>query len=311
MSWFSANKKHITAYSSLCLIILILATLLTQRNRDNERLFESLVGQTQKYEQLSEHAAKLEITYKTQEALKAELELAWKAEKEALQGRVKILSNATFLIKERARESASHDLSFHQQGKTSFVANEIRFEDGPPIGYVLIDSNGKVTSKIYNHAIDVSTAVTKDEGSGRYQIASKADFILKSVSFGKNTWLNQRYPLKITGGKASIDPTEPSIVSKSLHWWAPTLNGGLQQGYESKVFVGVSSSGFGYSARDLDWKFLQVALTHSSNSQVGFSVTPALYRPFPNTLKNSYVGVGVDFDKSRQYSPFLSLSVGF
>lgn len=304
-------KRFLVEYRAVFVIIGLIICILLQKSQ-KDRLFEELIGQKEQYVQLSEHAAKLEIQYKSQEDLKAELEKSWKAEKEALQGRVKILSNATYLIREAARQTGSSDLSY-SNGPVKYVMNEIKFNDGPPIGYVLIFDDGRVTSKIYNHVIDVKTAVSRNESTGRYSVVSKADYILKSPHLsmtGKN-WMNEPHPLKIVGGVAYIDPTEPNQVYKKFHLWSPVLNGGFSAGVDFKSTLGVSLMGYGFSRRDLDWKFIELGANYSKDAGIGFHLTPVLYRPLPNLFQNTYLGLGTLVDKSLTYNPFLSLSIGF
>lgn len=312
--WLKTNRGTIVKYAALIVVVLLAGLYVRDLLQKKERLHGELIGQKEAYQQLSEHAAKLEIQYKSQEELKAELEKNWSKEKDALQGRIKILSNATFLIREAARRNGTSDLTF-DNGSMKYVLNEIRFNDGPPIGYVLIFDDGRVTSKIYNHIIDVKTAVSRDESSGRYSIVSKADYVLKSPSLsslndGVN-WFNVPYPLKITGGTAIVDPTEPNQATKRFHLWAPVLNGGFNLGTDLKPSLGVSLMGYGYSVRDLDWKFLQLGADYSKENGEGLNFTPVLYRPFPSVLRNTYIGAGIGIDKRPIYNPFLSLSIGF
>jgi hypothetical protein len=309
--WAKANYPKLILYAVASIAILYALAYIDNLLGDKVRLHAELIGQKEAYQQLSEHAAKLEIQYKDQKDLQAELEKNWKAEKDALQGRVKILSNATFLIREQARRENRSDLVY-EGAQVKYLFNEIRFKDGPPVGYVLIFDDGRVTSKLYNHQISVHTAVSRDESTGYYDIVSKADYILKSphLSLNGKNWMNEPYPLKIVGGTALIDPTEPIQLDKRFHLWSPTLNGGLNVGSDLKAAVGVSLMGYGYSKRDLDWKFLQFGVDYSKQNEYGIHLIPAMYRPFPNYLKNTYFGLGVGLD-DRGYQPFLSLSVGF
>ena len=177
------NKLKIAFWSIVILVTLYFGSQAVSYIKDivgtNERLHIELVGQKEKYQQLSEFTAKLEIKYVGQEKLRKELERNFSAEKGALKGRIKILSNATFLIREKARKSGKSDLVY-QGNRLKYIVNEIRYKDGPPVGYVLIFDNGKVVSKLYNHRFDVKTAVSRDEDSGRYSVVSKADYILMS-----------------------------------------------------------------------------------------------------------------------------------
>ncbi len=271
----------------------------------NKRLHTELVGQREKYEQLSEHAAKLEVQYVDEKKLREKLEKDFASEKDALQGRIKLLSNATFLIRERARQSGTSDLTY-QGDRLKYVVNEVRFNDGPPVGYVLIFDDGRVVSKIYNHAIDVKTAVARDESTGRYDVVSKADFILKSPSInlnGEKVWFNKPYPLKITGGTAVVDPTERNLLAPRIQWWAPHLNGGVSfvagaSGAEIRPSVDFSLAGYGPTKNDLDWKFVHLGLdVTSSLDDAGFHVAPFSYRFWPNFLTNTYLGPAVGWTR--------------
>lgn len=273
---------------------------------ENARLHTELIGQQEKYKQLSEYAAKLEIKYADQKQLEDELNKKFAAERDQLEGRIKILSNATFLIREKARDSGQSDLVY-QGGTIKYIVNEIRFNDGPPVGYVLIFDDGRVVSKIYNHQIQLNTAIARDEDSGRYSIVSKADFILKSPSInanGEKVWYNIPFPLKIVGGSAIVDPTEKNQLFPRFQWWAPHLNGGFSGGAGGsgaflRPTVDLSLSGFGITKNDLDWKFLHIGFDVDTGLQdPGFHITPFSYRFWPSVLSNTFVGPAIGWSKS-------------
>lgn len=280
---------------------------------ENERLHEELIGQTTKYQQLSEFSAKLEIQYKNQQDIMKKLEKDWASEKDNLQGRIKVLSNATFLIREKAQTSNTSDLVY-VGNKMKYVVNEIRYNEGPPVGYVLIFDDGRVISKLYNHTIDVKTAVSREESTGKYVIISKADYILKSPSLNVNNqnWYNKPYPLKIIGGSASVDPSEPIVsAKKKLYFWTFNLNGNVHF-YTNGVAPALSTAlmGYGYSMRDLDWKFLDLGLGYvNSTKGITLDLTPVLYRPIPKILRNTYVGPGISLD-SYGLKYFLGINIG-
>lgn len=295
----------------LLIILILVALYAIDLYRSKDRLHEDLIGKTQEFEKLSEYAALLERKYIPQEELQKKLEEEFKAEKEALEGRIKILSNATFLIREKARVEKNSDISY-QGSKMKYVVNELRFENGPAVGYVLIFDDGRVVSKIYNHEIDVKTAVARDEASGKYSIVSKANYILKSPSMNKSgEWFNKPYPLKIVGGTAFIDPTEPIKRDKQFFLFSPNVNANLN--FSAKGVapgLGVSIMGYGESKRDLDWKFLQFGAQLDKNQDLGLTFNPVLYRPFGDFLSNTYIGPGISFDKNGS-NLFLGLQIGF
>lgn len=273
---------------------------------ENKRLHTELVGQQEKYKQISDYAAKLEIQYADEAKMKEELEKRFSKEKDELNGRIKILSNATFLIREKARTNGSSDVVY-QGEKTKYVINEIRFNDGPAVGYVLIFDDGKVVSKLYNHTIEVNTAVARDEDSGRYSIISKADYVLKSPSInvnGEKVWTNKPYPLKIIGGTAIVDPTEKNQLASGFKLWAPHINGGMSFGAGSsgafiRPSVDMSFAGYGVTKNDLDWKFIHLGLDVDTEfKDPGMHLIPFSYRFWPSVLTNTYVGPGLGFSKS-------------
>lgn len=318
------NKVKIVIYSVAFIAALYFGdravSYIRGLSSENTRLHTELVGQTEKYKQLSEHAAKLEIQYVDQETLKKQLNEKFAAEKDALEGRLKILSNATFLIREQARKTGKSDVVY-QGDKLKYVLNEVRFDkEGPPVGYVLIFDDGRVVSKLYNHEIQVNTAVSRDEGTGRYSIVSKADYVLKSPSIntnGEKVWTNKPFPLDITDGKAYVDPTEPNQLVPHWQLWAPHLNGGISatagaNGADFRPALDVSFSGYGVTKNDLDWKFIHLGVDTDSSkfNDPGVHLMPFSYRFWPSVLTNTYIGPGVGWSKSGLNGQ-LNLNVSF
>lgn len=279
---------------------------------ENKRLHEDLVSKTEAYEQLSDKAAKLENQYVEQKQLKEKLEKEFQEEKSALNGRIKMLSNATFLIREKARKTGKSDFTY--QGKMfKYILNELRFNDGPPLGYVLIFDDGRVVSKIYKHEINVKTAVSRDEDSGKYSVVSKADFILKSPSLnvnGEKVWLNKPYALSISGGTAVIDPTEHNQLRRRFHLWAPHLNAKVDfASTEPSPGLGLSVAGYGKTKNDLDFRFLQIGFHYDNEAGIRSTLTPVLWRPFNSLLSNTYLGPGIAID-SVGLRYFLGVQIG-
>ena len=314
------NKLKLTASAVGVLALLYFSTQAYSYIRglmgENVRLHTELVGKTEEYKQLSENAAKLEIKYSDAKALEDRLNKDFSKEKGALEGRIKILSNATFMIREKARVMGKSDFSY--QGETlKYIVNEIRFNEGPPVGYVLIFDDGRVVSKIYNHAIDVKTAVARDEASGRYSIVSKADYILKSPSINMNgeaVWTNKPFPLKIVGGSATVDPTEQNPLMKHFMFFAPHINGGISAGVSVmgaffRPTMDVSIAGYGTQRNDLDWKFLHIGVDIDTDlNEPGIHVLPFSYRFFPSIFTNTYIGPSVGYTKP---GPNLQLNLNF
>lgn len=289
---------------------LILCAIGGYKYQDRARVHEELIRTKEKYVQLTQNIANLERKYVDQQKLMELTKEQFGKESNALRGRIKVLSNATYLIRERARREHRSDISYAGT-KVKYIFNELRFNGGPPIGYVLIFDDGRVVSKIYNHEINVKSVISRDEKSGKYDVLSRADFILKSGHLkpdGKN-WFGVAYPLKITGGITHIDPTEPVNTKKSFYIWAPKLNTSVNI-HASEIIpgFGVSLMGYGFSKRDLDYKFLQLGLQYNKED-IGLTFSPILYRPFMNTLSNTYFGPGISVDANNQRY-FMGIQIG-
>lgn len=305
------DKKRLAVYAVALVAALYFGDRVVSYIRglssENARLHTELVGQGEKYKQLSEHAAKLEVQYAGQEELRKQLNEKFAAERNELEGRIKVLSNATFLIREEARRTGRSDVVY-QGDRIKYVLNEVRFADGgPPVGYVLIFDDGRVVSKLYNHEIQVNTAISRDENSGRYDVVSKADYVLKSPSInanGEKVWKDQPYPLDISGGVAVVDPTEMNLLAPRLQLWAPHLNGGASAsvgaaGAGVRPSFDVSLAGYGPTRNDLDWKFLHIGVDSDVDlKDPGVHLTPFSYRFWGSVLSNTYVGPGLGWTKS-------------
>ncbi len=267
-----------------------------------------LIGKTESYEQITSKAALLERKYVDQKALNEKAALEWSEEKSKLNGKIELLSNATFLIREKARDEKAPDLTYQGQ-YLKYVVHELRFENGPPIGYVLIFDDGKVTSKIYNHEIIVHNAIAQDQSTGKYSVVAKADYVLKSPAI-LNGWYDKPFALNINSGTAYIDPTKEKLVNKKFYLWSPRLNANLNFDGSWIPGLGVSLMGYGVSKNDLDLKFLQIGLQYSDKNQLNPTLVPVLYRPFSNYLPNTYIGPGV-YLRDQNLNYFLGLQIGF
>lgn len=279
---------------------------------EKNRLYTQLIGQQQAYKQLSDHAAQLEIDYKKESDLRTAAEAEFANEKGALLSQIKILSDATFLVRQKADQEKNSEVVFAGKAGDGFVLNEIKYDNGPAIGYVLIQNDGRVTSKMYDHIIDVHTVVSKDESTGKYSVVSKADYILKqyAVNTTGTDWTNKPFALNITGGTAQIDPTEPSIIKKHWMLWDPKFNINLDvDGDGFLPGAGVSLMGYGGDPNDLDFKFVQIGGHFVSKEILEPTITPVLWRPFHGLIDNTYVGPGVSYgDGHVKY--FLGVQVG-
>tara|TARA_R110000868_G_C10973188_1_gene771538 strand:+ start:74833 stop:75750 length:918 start_codon:yes stop_codon:yes gene_type:complete len=304
MKWIKENLLPL-----ILTIALVCATFyLFETKRDNKRLHSDLIGKTEKIEFLNENVANLERSYVNQNVLLAKAMSEFDVITNNYKKRIKVLSNATFLIREKARKSGKSDIVYRGK-RMKYIVNEIRYNDGPPVGYVLIFDDGRVVSKIYNHEINVKTLVARDEAKGNYDVVTRADYVLKSPAI-LNGWLNKPYALKIKGGTALIDPTEPNNVKKRYFWWAPQVNANINiNGINVQPGVGVSLSGYGNSKRDLDFKAFQFGAQYDKEKSLGFTLTPLLWRPLPKVLNNTYIGPGAYVDSSGQ-GYFFGVQIG-
>lgn len=279
---------------------------------ENQKLHEDLLNTQQKYEQLSKDSAKLEIDYKNEKELQALLEKDWAKEKAKLEGKVKILAQAVFSTQEKERVTDRSDIVY----KGPYVLNEIKFSnDGPPIGYVLMRQDGKVASKLYNYQIEVNTVVSKDDTSGRYNIVSKADYVLKETPkvADNKTWQDKKYPLDIIGGTAVIDPVDiVTVPTARFYLFAPRIGGGTHIYIDNIVpYFGLSLMGIGVSKRDLSWKFAEFGLEYSKDTKIAFSFAPIMYRPLKDWLPNTYLSAGITWTTLGSKKYFIGLNVGF
>jgi len=280
------------------ILIIALIGYVYFNNQKIQRLNTDLIGKTDAYQQLTDEIAALEIKYVNQTDLLQATEAKFKSEAGALKGEIKLLSNATYLIREHARKSNNSDLVY-QGTRAKYVVNEIRYNNGPAVGYVLIFDDGRVVSKLYRSEINVDTAVSVDDITGKYVVLNKADYILKSPSInfnGEKNWYNKPFPLKITSGTALVDPTEAAEKSR-VYKWLPKYNLGLSINEHVSYGAAVSLAGIGTTQNDLKWKFLSLGLQYNKVDKVEFTLTPVLYRAF-KALPNTYLGPTIEFGQN-------------
>lgn len=324
-----ALKEIFVKYISKLLIILTVAGIAVfgyslWRDAQEERKYADLIGTKEKYEQLTKYTAKLETKYETQKEVAKRAKREFKEYKKSANERIKVLSDATYLIGRHVEKQNGPDYYYETPRATrNYVLNEIRLQgkDSPAIGYILIKNDGRTYKRNYKFEVNVKNLQTIDEETGRVKVISKAFMIQKEVSplkkriEGYDSWHNKPYPLEITGGVAFVDPTEPD-VSPSMWWWAPHINGGLSLGAGGsgafmRPHISFSTSGYGISRNDLEWKFLHFGLdTDTELKKPGISFMPASYRFWPSVLTNTYLGAGVGYtEDGMNYQ--LNLNVTF
>lgn len=290
------------------------------RDSKEDRRFKDLIGTKEKYEQLTKYVAKLESNYVDQKTLNKKMKEEFNEVILKKNERIKVLSDATYLIGKHVEKQNGPDYYYETPKATrNYILNELRIEgeESPAIGYILIKNDGRTYKRNYKFKIKVQNLQTIDEATGRIRIHSKAFFIqdepspLAKRKNGYLDWFGRKYPLPIIDGVAFIDPTSPNLVKKFM-LWSPSLNANLSltNNLEFLPGVDISLSGYGYSVRDLDWKFLHFGLlTNTDMDKVGAYFVPASYRFYPSVLKNTYFGIGIGNTNNNFY--FMNLNIGF
>lgn len=324
-------KEVLQKYASQLLLLITLlgvgyfAYTQWKAHQDLQRQYTDLIGTKTAYEQLTKYTAKLESDYKSQKDLVAAADAKWREVVREKDERIEMLSDATYLIGKHVNKQNGPDYFFETKGHTrNYVYNEIRLsgEDSPPIGFVMIKNDGRTYKGNYAFEVKVETMTTRDEKTGQVKVFSKAFLVSKENGLAEKRrpdfkkWKDVEFPLEIVGGTATIDPTTPATEPEKLIPWAPHLNGGFNlgvdpEGYFMRSSLDLSVAGYGKSANDLSWKFLQLGLgTDSEFKNPDFHIIPFTYRPIPAILSNTYMGPGVGWNKNG-VSYFINTSVTF
>jgi len=305
-------KKILTKYIGQLLIIVTVAGFAlwgyaAWRDANEERKFAHLIGTKTKYEQLTKYTAKLESSYKDQKDLHARAKLDWSEVSKSKDERIKLLSDATYLIGKHVQKQNGPDYYFETKRRTrNFLLNELRIagKDSPPIGFILIKHNGKTYKRNYKFEIVVKNLQTVDEKTGHIKVYSKAYLVAKEAGLAKKrrkdlkNWKDVPYELPIIGGVALIDPTMPN-ATKHFMFWAPHINGGFALGADIngaflRPSIDFSIAGWGRSRNDLDFKILHIGLDIDTEfKKPGLHIAPFSYRPLENILTNTYVGPAI------------------
>lgn len=317
-------KKIFAKYIGQLLIMLtvmggILLAYSKWRDSDDNRKFADLIGTKVKYEQLTKYTAKLESKYQNQKTLAKQAAERFKEVVRNKDERIKVLSDATYLIGKHVSKQNGPDYYFETKRATkNYLLNELRIqgEDSPAIGYILIKHDGKTYKRNYKFEINVETLQTQDEETGHVKVYSKAYLVQKEKSLlakrvdGYKDWYNVKYPLKIVGGKALIDPTLPYAKSK-MRWWAPHINGGINLlGHDYRSSLDVSISGYGKTNNDLKYKLFHFGADIGRDKEIGYHFIPFSYRLFDRYLTNTYIGPGVGWAASGVHY-FLNINLTF
>lgn len=286
---------------------------------ENGRLHTELIGQKEKYKQINEHVAQLESQYVEQKSLREAAEKRFSEVIKQKNERIKLLSDATYLIGRHVQKQNGPDYYFETPKRTrNYVLNELRIEgaESPAIGYILIKNDGRTYKRNYKFEVSVETLQTVDEETGRIRVFSKAFLIQKEKSplvkriDGYKDWENVKYPLKITGGTTLVDPAVKNQLKPRMHWWAPHLNANANFSDQYPVAgLGVSLAGYGVTKNDLSYRFLQFGAQYGAERGLQPTFTPVLWRPLPNLLSNTFIGPGAAFYRDG-IGYFLGIQVG-
>jgi len=282
---------------ALILVVIVLAFLYNRSLKDNKVLFKNLIGKTEQAKKLTKEVLLLENRYVSQEELQKRAKVEFNSVMKLLNSTIKELTQVNLSIKEKATKQSKSTIIV--EGEDGFSANEISFKDGPPVGYVLNYNDGEVISKLYDFEIILNSITTKDEKRGRYKIATKANYVLKSLSLSNQKWLNKKYPLNVSNGVAYIDPTEKIKSRKRLYLLNPKFNIGINLVDKDIVpTLGISVASYGPSRAESSLKLLNFSAFLRQDDSLGLLIHPVLFRLAPRIFPNTFVGPSLHFDNS-------------
>ena len=282
---------------ALILVVVVLAFLYNRSLKDNKVLFKNLVGKTEQAKKLTKEVLLLENRYVSQEELQKKAKVEFNSVMKLLNSTLKELTQTNLAIKEKATKQSKSTIIV--EGEDGFSANEVSFKDGPPVGYVLNYNDGEVISKLYDFEIILDSITTKDEKSGRYKIATKANYVLKSLSLANQKWLNKKHPLNVSNGVSYIDPTERIKSRNRLYLLNPKFNIGINLVDKDIVpTLGVSVASYGPSKEESSLKILNFSAFLRQDDSLGLLIHPVLFRLAPKTFPNTFVGPSLHFDNS-------------
>lgn len=266
--------------------------------RDIDKSHAELLGQQQAYTQISNELASLQIDYKNQSDLLAKYETEFSTKPKT---GVIAVSGAKFGVKGK---------EFSEASGAKFY--EIYLPDGdqkgPALGVVVLGQT--VTTKAYDHDIEIVQGIERDKKTGRYTVLAKGYYVLKETN-GK--WRDKRFPLPITGGQVVVDPVNGQI-ERNKFWLRPRAHLGLQMTYPNKAptpSVTLYPISYGQNPDVSKFRFLGVGLS-GTQKKVFMSVVPVTVNlnSAIKFLHNTYVGPVMSFDQNgnRSYGAVLDVS---
>lgn len=265
---------------------------------ETESKYADLIGKGQKYEQVLNDLASLGIEYKKQSDVMAEYEKELGKSKNSIVS----ISKSSFGVKGKI-------FSDHTNAGQVY---EIYLPDGdkkgPPVGYVQLSK--EVTSKVYDHEIQVVQGVEKDTKTGRYRILAKSYYILKD---GQGIWLNKPFALPITGGEAVVDPTIGEVV-KNKFWVRPRGTLGLEVTWPNSKALGallVYPFSFGSNPDLSEFRFIGVGVAGNQNGAY-LSISPLVLNAHKGLkfLHNTYIGPVMNLDHGMNMSYGATIQLG-
>lgn len=293
--------------------VVVLGIMIYRQFTDNTDIkYKELLGYKEKFEKLSEHSAKLEIQYAEEKQLKEKVERDWKVEKEHLNGRVRVLSESVFQMKNKLKQ-----LEKPQYQGDNYVLQEIEFIDengqvGPPIGYVMFFNDGKVQSKVYDFDLQINQLITRDDKTGKFQVIAKANYVLKEKPM-EMTWLDIPYALPIKDGIALVDPLEYDS-NDGLRFFNPMISGGFGIGVvgsevETVPMISVNISSYGGKRTQPQYKLLNFGVGFGDELSLNFS--PIQFRPFEKLMPNTYIGPIIMKETDGDTGYLIGVSINF
>ena len=296
-----------------------------------DRQYENLIGLTEQYNQLSKHAAELEVKYQDQKTITEKVKKDWADELGHIKGTKKANIRADFVLNNHAKTDSNADLIYiGKDGKQKYLFHELAFVDekgavGPPIGYVMVYEDGHVVSKVYKHHMEVKTLLTKDEDSGRYKVLSKGDYVLEQPGLAhrkgstKTDWTGVPYPMNIVGGEADIDPTEGAAQAARFRLWDPHVDLGASFGVGTSlktVFypsLGATFSSYGRSKNDNTLRFARIGVGGTRGDGIQFNFAPVMYNlgGVTKILSNTFVYPQVSYGLKTGVTYGIGMSLSF
>lgn len=308
LSKIIADFKNIVI-AAFVIIVGLAAYRIYSDYKEKDRLYSDLIGLEEEYKQVNENVAKLKNAYQKQSELIERQQKEWSEISKEKDERIKLLSDATYLIGQHKGRQNGPDYYYETPKKTrNYVLNELRLDgpDSPAMGYILIKNDGRTYKRNYAFEVQIKNLQTVDKKIGKIKVYSKAFVVMKEKSplvkriDGYKNWEDVPYPLKIVDGVVYVDPTIPDNNKPRFFLWNPkfgvSINGivNKEHGYVLPA-LDVSLMSYGESKNDSKYKFVNIgASIGTENEEFDIHLKPILWRPF-NLFSNTYIGPGIGY----------------